>query len=58
MTNLSFVFVGSPSGLMDYIKSFMPNCEICEDKGYIERTEWTGTDDSHSILGRCECSYD
>ena len=51
-------YVGQASGLMNYIKSFLPNCEICQDKGFIEKTEWSGTDDSYDVTIRCECAYD
>jgi hypothetical protein len=31
-------------------------CEDCKDTGYVEKTEWTGTDDSYDITVRCECN--
>jgi hypothetical protein len=34
------------------------NCEKCEDKGFYEKTEWTGTDDSHEVEVKCECNED
>jgi hypothetical protein len=34
------------------------NCSICEDKGFIEKTEWSGTDDSYDVAVRCQCSED
>lgn len=48
-------FVGNKFGLRRYIESFLPSCERCEDKGYIEKTEWVGEDDSYDITIRCEC---
>jgi hypothetical protein len=51
-------YVGSPSGLMSYIRSNIPNCEICNDKGFYEKTEWSGTDDSYDVAVRCQCSED
>lgn len=32
------------------------DCSICKDKGFIEKTEWTGTDDSYDVQVRCECN--
>ena len=51
-------FAGNISGLRRYIESKMFGCEVCEDKGFIEKTEWSGTDDSYDITIRCNCSYD
>ncbi len=51
-------FVGSPGGLMRYIRSFLPNCEICEDRGFIQKTEWSGTDDSYDVEVKCQCQED
>ena len=59
MENLSYV--GSPSGLMNYIKSFIPSCSICKDKGYTTRTEWSdenGRDIDYDIEARCVCAED
>ena len=33
-------------------------CEKCEGKGYIEKTEWSGTDDSYDVEVRCVCNED
>ena len=51
-------YVGSPSGLMKYIRSNMPNCEWCKDKGYITKTEWTDTDTDYEVEVRCVCQED
>ena len=54
-------FAGSPSELMNYIKSFIPNCEICKDKGYVTKTEWSdenGRDMDYEIEVRCICTED
>ena len=54
-------YVGQASGLMKYIRSLMPNCELCQDKGFIEKTEWSdedGRDMDYQVTKRCECSYD
>jgi len=34
------------------------NCNICEDKGFYEKTEWSGTDDSYDVEVKCECNLD
>lgn len=34
------------------------NCKICQDKGFIEKTEWTDTDTSYEVIVRCECTYE
>ena len=34
------------------------NCDICEDKGYYEKTEWTGTDTSYEVEKKCICQED
>jgi len=34
------------------------NCDRCEDKGYFEKTEWSGTDDSYDITRKCDCQDD
>ncbi len=34
------------------------DCEICEDKGFIEKTEWSGTDDSYDVEVKCQCQED
>ena len=34
------------------------NCEKCEDKGFYEKTEWSGEDDSYDITVRCACNED
>ena len=48
-------YVGTPSEIMRYIRSFIPNCEICNDTGFYEATEWSGTDDSYDITKKCIC---
>jgi hypothetical protein len=51
-------FVGSPSGLRQYLESQTPNCDICKDEGFFMKDEWTGTDTSYEVAVRCECSLD
>lgn len=34
------------------------NCIICEDKGYIIKTEWVNDDDDYEVMVRCECTYE
>ena len=31
------------------------DCEVCEDKGYVEKTEWSGTDNSYDVEVKCSC---
>lgn len=33
-------------------------CEHCNGDGFITKTEWTGTDDSHDVEVRCVCQED
>ena len=49
-------FTGSPSGLRQYLESQTPNCDICQDKGFYEKTEWSGTDDDYQVTVRCKCN--
>jgi hypothetical protein len=56
MENLSYV--GNKEGLMNYIRSLIPNCDICKDEGFIEKTEWSDTDSSYDVTIKCECAYD
>lgn len=35
-----------------------PNCEKCNDTGFIEDTEWSGEDDSYPVTKRCSCNQD
>lgn len=51
-------YAGTVSGLMKYIRSLIPSCDICKDEGFIEKTEWSGTDDSYDITIKCECQND
>lgn len=54
-------FVGSPQGLMNYIRSLIPNCSYCNDTGIITRTEWSdedGRDMDYEVTKRCSCTED
>lgn len=31
------------------------NCYVCEDKGYILKTNWANTDDSYDVEIKCSC---
>lgn len=33
-------------------------CEHCEGKGVIEKTEWSGTDDSYHVTVKCVCNQE
>lgn len=33
-------------------------CKICEDKGYIVKTEWVGDDESYDVEIKCVCQED
>ena len=52
-------YVGSPKGLMDYIKSKIPFCNICNDTGEVEimgdgdNFEWDVVE-----IKRCSCQED
>lgn len=35
-----------------------PKCEFCKDTGFIETTEWVGTDDSYDAQALCVCTED
>lgn len=48
-------FVGSVRGLMDYLLAICPSCL---GKGFVEKTEWVGTDDSYEVSVRCVCNED
>jgi hypothetical protein len=43
-------------GINPFEKKF--DCDTCEDKGYVEKTEWSGTDDSYDITVKCACQED
>jgi hypothetical protein len=34
------------------------DCSICEDKGFITKTEWSGDDEDYEVTFPCECSQD
>lgn len=52
-------YVGRASGLMNYIKSFLPNCEICNDEGFVE-VMGDGENFEWDVVGykRCHCQLD
>lgn len=33
-------------------------CEKCGGDGFIEKTEWSGDDDSYEVKVKCECLED
>lgn len=35
-----------------------PDCTKCEDVGYVEKTEWVGSDDCYTVEVRCICNED
>lgn len=45
------------TGLDDKCSECYKNyCKICNNTGYISKTEWTGTDTSYDvIIGKCDC---
>ena len=35
-----------------------PRCEYCQDKGFIEKTEWAEPNESYDVIIRCSCQED
>ena len=41
-----------------FIKENTPKCKECNDEGVIEKTEWTGDDESYEVVVKCMCQED